>query len=50
MNEKTSTIETSYTDAYGNDTKVTMARLTSESVRIIQDRNSYVIISGTDGS
>lgn len=50
MNEKTSTIETSYTDAYGNDTKVTMARLTSESVRIIQDRNSYVIISGIDGS
>lgn len=50
MNEKTSSIETSYTDAYGNDTKVTMARLTSESVRIIQDRNSYVIISGTDGS
>ncbi len=50
MNQTVSSIDTSYTDAYGNDTKVTMTRLTNESVRIIQDRNSYVIISGSDGS
>ena len=35
---------------YGNDTRMTMNRITSESVRIIQDHNSYVIISAEDST